>query len=131
MHHGTAKPVSLHPLLRYSYGACLAAAVAQHKAVSAIALVSPPVGRLASAVLGGRRAVLQGCKGFSGPLLLTYGDKDQFASVSQLEQLGRDVARSGQVTLSVQVLQQADHFFAGQRHLLATHIANFIAGLQS
>ena len=109
----------------------MAAAVATHKAVSAVALISPPVGRLASTLLGGRKAVVQGCRGFKGPLLLTYGSKDQFASVSQLQQLEHELMQSGQATISTRVVEEADHFFAGQRQSLANHVADFIAELQS
>ena len=81
----------------YSFGAASAVAVAQaHARVSALVLVAPPVAMLDRAAL----------KSFAGRILIVAGDRDEYAPMSELEAIAREVETAELVSLP-----GTDHYF--------------------
>lgn len=85
-------------LAGYSFGAAVAAAVAQSASIAGLALVAPPI----------RVADVQFPTCVDGPVLVVVGAEDQYCPASALESL-----RGALPMATVIVIEGADHFFFG------------------
>jgi hypothetical protein len=101
-------------LAGYSFGAAVAAAVAQNTALAGLALIAPPLRVMALASLPAVR----------GPVLIAVGADDQYCPPSALEPL-----RAALPAATVTVIDGADHFFAGALDALGAAIGGWAAAL--
>jgi alpha/beta superfamily hydrolase len=101
-------------LVGYSFGAAVAAAVAERTAVEGLALIAPPV-RLAS---------LPPAVSVTGPILIIVGAEDQYCPAAALEPL-RDALPQAVIT----VIDGADHFFFGSLDAVAETIGGWAAAV--
>jgi hypothetical protein len=101
-------------LAGYSFGAAVAAAVAEHTEVSGLALIAPPL-RLGS--LAPPEAV-------TGPILIVVGAEDQYCPATALEPIRDAVPQA-----SIMVIEGADHFFLGSLDALAEAVGGWAAAV--
>lgn len=101
-------------LAGYSFGAAVAAAVAEGTSVAALALIAPPLGltslRLPTAA--------------TGPMLIVVGAEDQYCSPAALQTL-RDALPHAVIA----VIAGADHFFLGSLDALADAVSGWAAAV--
>jgi alpha/beta superfamily hydrolase len=95
-------------LAGYSFGAAVAAAVAEGAPLAGLALVAPPL-RVADVQMPAR---------VSGPVLVVVGAEDQYCPAAALETL-----RGALPMATVIVIEGADHFFFGSLAPLGDAVA--------
>lgn len=98
----------------YSFGAAIAAAVAERTEVAGLLLVAPPV-RLAS---------LPPLTRVTGPVLIVVGAEDQYCPAAAL-----DALRESNPRAEITVLEGADHFFLGSLDALAEAVDGWAAAV--
>jgi alpha/beta superfamily hydrolase len=101
-------------LVGYSFGAAVAAAVAERTPIAGLALIAPPL-RLAS---------FQPPAAVTGPILVVVGAEDQYCPPAALETI-RDTLPQATIT----VLEGADHFFFGALDQLAEAVGGWAAAV--
>ena len=101
-------------LAGYSFGAAIAAAVAQDTPLGGLALIAPPL----------RVMPLASAPAVRGPVLIVVGADDQYCPPSALEPL-----RAALPAATVTVIEGADHFFFGALDALAAAVGGWAAGL--
>jgi uncharacterized protein len=101
-------------LAGYSFGAAVAAAVAQASALAGLALIAPPL----------RVMPLASTPAVRGPVLIVVGSDDQYCPPSALEPL-----RSALPAATVTVIDGADHFFFGALDRLGAAVGGWAAAL--
>jgi alpha/beta superfamily hydrolase len=93
----------------YSFGAATALRVAaRESAIARLILVAPPVAMI-------DRAALQA---YAGPITVLVGDRDSYARIPDLERVIEGAPR-----VSLQILEDEDHFFSGGGGQLAPLVA--------
>jgi len=98
----------------YSFGAAVAAGVAERTPLAGLLLVAPPL-RLTS---------LQPPAAVTGPILIVVGAEDQYCPEAALEPI-RDAMPHATIT----VLDGADHFFFGSLQPLAEAVGGWAAAV--
>jgi alpha/beta superfamily hydrolase len=101
-------------LAGYSFGAAVAAAVAERTPVAGLVLIAPPL-RLTS---------LRPPGAVTGPILIAVGAEDQYCPPAALETI-RDAIPEATIT----VLEGADHFFFGALDALAEAVGGWAAAV--
>jgi uncharacterized protein len=101
-------------LAGYSFGAAMAAAVAQKTTVAGLALIAPPL----------RMRALEAPAAVSGPVLVVVGAEDQYCPPAALEGLRESIPDA-----TVTVLEGADHFFFGSLDALAEALEGWAAAI--
>jgi alpha/beta superfamily hydrolase len=99
-------------LAGYSFGAAVAAAVAEQSGLTGLALIAPPL-RLAS---------LRPPASVTGPVLIVVGAEDQYCPPAALEPI-RDALPRAVIT----VIDGADHFFLGSLDALGEAMGRWAA----
>jgi alpha/beta superfamily hydrolase len=101
-------------LAGYSFGAAVAAAVAGTTPVAGLALIAPPV----------RVVRMTPPPAVSGPCLVVVGAEDQYCPPAALDEL-----RSAIPTITLTVIEGADHFFFGALDALGAAVEGWAAAL--
>ena len=101
-------------LAGYSFGAAVAAAVAQSTPLAGLALIAPPL----------RVMPLASAPAVRGPVLIVVGADDQYCPPSALEPV-----RAAMPAATVTVIDGADHFFVGALNALDAAIGGWAAAL--
>jgi alpha/beta superfamily hydrolase len=101
-------------LAGYSFGAAVAAAVAQRTPVAGLALIAPPL----------RLAALQPPAAVAGPILVVVGAEDQYCPEEALQTI-RDAMPQATIT----VIDGADHFFFGSLEALTHAVGGWAAAV--
>jgi uncharacterized protein len=101
-------------LAGYSFGAAVAAAVAEHTPVDGLALIAPPL-RLAS---------ITRPKAVAGPVLVVVGAEDEHCPTAALEPL-----RVAMPEATIRVIERADHFFVGSLDALTEAVGDWAAAV--
>jgi alpha/beta superfamily hydrolase len=98
----------------YSFGAAVAAAVAEETALAGLALIAPPL----------RLRTLTPPAAVTGPILVVVGAEDQYCPPAALEPIREMLPQA-----TISVIEGADHFFFGSLEALAEAVAGWAAAV--
>ncbi len=116
--HGLLGPPARIALAGYSFGAAMAGAIAAGgESLAGMALIAPPLAM---------RGVPAPPTAVAGPLLVVAGSKDTYCPAEALAELARAWPAA---TLTVTVIDGADHFFLGGLEALDAALADWAARL--
>jgi alpha/beta superfamily hydrolase len=101
-------------LAGYSFGAAVAAAVAERTRLAGLLLVAPPL----------RVTSLRPPAAVTGPILIVLGAEDQYCPEAALEPI-----RATLPGATITILAGADHFFLGSLQALAEAVSGWAAAV--
>jgi uncharacterized protein len=101
-------------LAGYSFGAAVAASVAERTPLAGLLLVAPPL----------RLTQLRPPAAVTGPILIVVGAEDQYCPEAALESI-----RATMPEATITVLDGADHFFFGSLQALAEAVSGWAAAV--
>jgi len=100
----------------YSFGAAVAAKVAEETPLAGLALIAPPL----------RIMSMAAAPAVQGPILVVVGAEDQYCPASALSSL-----RAALPKATITVIEGADHFFFGALNALGAAVADWAGALRA